>query len=152
MIRPATSNDIPSMKQLLSTIELFPPEMLEAQMEGYLNDKDSKDLWYIHESNEVVIGFCYSASEQLTDNTYNLIAVGVRKDQQGKGIGKSLMTYVESELSKIGGRILIVDTSGTDDFVLTRKFYKDLGYTKEAVIRDYWAEGDDKVTFWKRLS
>ncbi|MBK6785246.1 MAG: hypothetical protein IPG79_16975 [Saprospiraceae bacterium] len=47
---------------------------------------------------------------------------------------------------------MIVDTSGTDDFRLTRNFYEKLGYNKEAVIRDFWKEGDDKVIYWKKLN
>ena len=36
-------------------------------------------------------------------------------------------------------------------FDLTRMFCQQLGYEKEAVIRDFWDTGDDKVTFRKVL-
>ena len=62
------------------------------------------------------------------------------------------MTSLENQLQAAGHRILIVDTSGTADFELTRRFYEKLNYHKEAVIRDFWADGDDKVTYWKRLN
>ena len=62
-----------------------------------------------------------------------------------------MMSYIESELKAKGMSILIVDTSGTEEFTQTRKFYENLNYTKEAVIRDFWKEGDDKVTYWKEL-
>lgn len=38
-----------------------------------------------------------------------------------------------------------------EGIALTRKFYQQLGYEKEAVIRDFWDTGDDKVTFRKVL-
>ena len=60
--------------------------------------------------------------------------------------------HIEDRLKQEGHRILIVDTSGTDDFILTRKFYEKLNYHKEAVIRDFWDEGDDKVIYWKKLN
>ena len=48
-------------------------------------------------------------------------------------------------------RFLLVDTSGKDEFKRTRAFYDMLGYDREARIRNYWADGDDKVTFGKVL-
>jgi ribosomal protein S18 acetylase RimI-like enzyme len=82
---------------------------------------------------------------------YKLYAIGVRNDIQSKGTGSRMMTFIENHLKANNQRILIVDTSGTDDFRLTRKFYEKLEYNKEAVIRDFWKEGDDKVVFWKKL-
>ncbi|MEL6275440.1 MAG: N-acetyltransferase, partial [Bacteroidota bacterium] len=89
--------------------------------------------------------------EKLTAGTFNLYAIGVKSELQGQGIGRQMMTYLENHLKKNGQRILIVETSGTNDFALTRKFYEQLGYIKEAVIRDFWSEGDDKVVYWKKL-
>ena len=63
-----------------------------------------------------------------------------------------MMSFIENHLKDLGHRILIVDTSGTDDFTSTRKFYEKLGYDKEAVIRDFWDDGDDKVVYRKRLN
>lgn len=97
------------------------------------------------------IAIAYCAPEKLTVGIFNLYAIGVRKDRQGKGIGGQMIQYLENQLQQAGHRILIVETSGTVDFQLTRKFYEDLGYTKEAIIRDFWSEGDDKVIYWKKL-
>jgi hypothetical protein len=51
-----------------------------------------------------------------------------------------------------GGRMLIVETSGSPDFERTRKFYIQCGYEEEARIRDFYATDDDKVVFRKVLS
>ena len=61
------------------------------------------------------------------------------------------MAAAEQHLRSKGQRNLIVDTSGTDDFALTRRFYAQNGYEEEAPIRDFWAAGDDKVIFRKAL-
>jgi len=54
-------------------------------------------------------------------------------------------------LKKQGVRVLLVETSGTDDFVRTRSFYEQIGYETEARIRDYYDAGDDKIVFRKAL-
>jgi energy-coupling factor transporter ATP-binding protein EcfA2 len=48
--------------------------------------------------------------------------------------------------------LLLADTSGTAAFSRTRAFYREIGYLEEARIRDFWADGDDKVVFSKRLT
>lgn len=62
------------------------------------------------------------------------------------------MSYVENLLKENGHRILLVETSGLPEFELTRKFYDKLGYKREAVIREFYQEGEDKVVFWKKLN
>ncbi|WP_424974400.1 GNAT family N-acetyltransferase [Dinoroseobacter sp. S124A] len=76
-----------------------------------------------------------------------MLALAVRPDLQGKRLGAALAHAVEQHLKEKGQRVLIVDTSGTEDFALTRKFYAQNGYEDGARIRDFWAEGDDKVIF-----
>ena len=61
------------------------------------------------------------------------------------------MAAAEQHLRSKGQRNLIVDTSGTDDFALTRRFYAQNGYEEEAPIRDFGAASDDKVIFRKAL-
>ena len=151
-IRKAKCSDIPHLKEVLNTIELFPAEMLEEMMADYLENQESQEIWLTAVENEIPIALAYCAPEKLTEGTFNLYAIGVKGDIQGKGIGAKLMTFLENQLQSAGHRILIVDTSGTADFELTRRFYEKLNYHKEAVIRDFWADGDDKVTYWKRLN
>jgi len=146
-----TQSDLTDLKQVLDSIELFPSELLDNMIFDYLNNPETEEIWFTASENSrpISIGFC--APEKLTEGTYNLYAIGVRRDIQGKGIGSKMMAYIEDYLREKGHRILIVDTSGTDDFRKTRRFYEKLNYNQEAVIRDFWKEGDDKVVFWKKL-
>jgi len=150
-IRKVTKTDIESLKEVLNSIELFPSEMLDDMIAGFFNNPETQDIWFTTIENGKPISIGYCAPEQLTEGTFNLYAIGVRSDIQGKGIGTKMMTYLEQQLKEKGHRILIVETSGTDDFKLTRKFYENLNYSKEAVIRDFWSEGDDKIIYWKKL-
>ena len=85
------------------------------------------------------------------DGTWNMLALAVRPDLQGQRLGAALVRAAEKHLQDKGQRILIVDTSGTDAFALTRNFYVQNGYEEEVRIRDFWADGDDKVIFRKAL-
>lgn len=151
-IRKIGKDDIPYLKAVLDTIELFPSEMLEEMMSDFFNNPETRDIWFTALEDEWPVSIGYCAPEQLTEGTFNLYAIGVTATLQGKGIGKAMMHYLESQLKLEGHRVLIVETSGTDDFKPTRKFYEQLGYHKEAVIRDFWKEGDDKVIYWKKLN
>lgn len=151
-IRMIVKNDIPALKRILDTIELFPSDMLEDMMADYLNNLETQEIWFTETEHNQPISIGYCAPEKLTEGTYNLYALGVKDDIQSKGTGSRMMSFIENHLKEIGGRILIVDTSSTDDYKLTRMFYEKLGYKKEAVIRDFWDEGDDKVIYWKRIN
>lgn len=151
-IRKVKKDDLQYLKDVLNSIELFPSEILEDMISDFFNNPETEEIWFTATENEMPISIGYCAPEKLTEGTYNLYAIGVRSDIQGKGIGRTMMKYLEEELKKKGHRILIVETSGTDGFELTRKFYENLGYSKEAVIRDFWKDGDDKVIYWKKLN
>ena len=150
-IRLVQKGDVDDLKEVLNTIELFPSEMLDDMIADYFDNPESEDIWFtsIMKNKPIAIGYC--APEQMTKGTFNLYALGVRSDVQASGIGSQMMTFIETYLRNKGHRILIVDTSGTEAFEKTRKFYQKLNYTKEAVIRDFWEDGDDKVIFWKRI-
>ena len=46
---------------------------------------------------------------------------------------------------------MFVETSGTPEYEATRRFYLKNGYDREAVLRDYYRDGDDMVVFRRRL-
>jgi ribosomal protein S18 acetylase RimI-like enzyme len=151
-IRKIRKEDIEYLKTVLDSIELFPSDMLEEMSSDYFDNPDTQDIWFTATENDEPISIAYCAPEQLTEGTFNLYAIGVKSDIQGKGIGSKMMSYLENLLKEQGHRILIVETSGTSSFQLTRKFYEKLNYSKEAVIRDFWKEGDDKIVYWKKLN
>ncbi|MBW4707679.1 GNAT family N-acetyltransferase [Roseobacter sp. YSTF-M11] len=149
-IKPTTKDDIPALRRVLDQTELFPgdllPEMLSPSLHGATDA-----FWLTCHLDGTAAGLCYTVPEDLTDGTWNMRALAVRPDLQGKGLGTALVGAAEEYLRRTGQRILVVDTSGTDDFASTRKFYARNGYAEEARIRDFWSAGDDKVIFRKAL-
>jgi len=146
-----SEQDIPALKLVLNSIKLFPSEMLDDMISDYLINPESEDIWFTATENNIPISVGFCAPEKLTAGTYNLYAIGVKSDIHSKGIGSQMMNFIENYLRNRNHRLLVVDTSGKDEFKLTREFYQKLNYTQEAVIHDFWDEGDDKIVFCKKL-
>ena len=150
-IRPTKSQDISALKHVIDETGLFPSEMLEDMLSGFLSG-GHEDIWLSCEDQNEIIGFCYAIPEPLTDGTWNMLAIAVHPGRQAKGAGTKIVVELETRLRAQGRRILIVDTSSKAEFAQTRDFYLKNGYTEEARIRDFWAAGDDKVVFRKSLN
>ncbi len=150
-IRPIGPDDLPAVKAVLDSTELFPSEMLPEMISSFLSDEESADIWFTAEVDGEPVSLAYAIPEQLTDGTWNLLAIAVLPSKQGAGIGRAMVTHLETVLRARGERILIVETSGLPEYARTRAFYHKNGYTEEARIRDFYAPGDDKVVFWKAL-
>lgn len=150
IIKATSSADIAGLQAVLDGTELFPSEMLPDMLAPALAG-ETEAFWLTCHSHGEAVGLYYTVPEELADGTWNMLALAVRPDLQGKRLGAALVQAAEQHLKDKGQRILIVDTSGTEDFALTRKFYAQNGYEEEARIRDFWADGDDKVIFRKAL-
>ena len=62
------------------------------------------------------------------------------------------LRQVEHDLRDQQQRLLLVETSGSPGFSLTRAFYDKSGYAAEARVRDYYQAGDDMVLYRKDLT
>lgn len=114
-IRPAERQDIAAIQSVAENAELFPPEMLEDMMSGYL-DRTSNDLWFVALTGDRLVGFGFCEPERMTSGTWNLLAIGILDDCRGQGIGAAMMRQLEDRLRTAGERILIVETLGTPAF------------------------------------
>lgn len=93
---------------------------------------------------------CYGATPG-TDGTYDLYWIAVHPEHQGAGGGSRLLDEVERRLNERGARLLIVETSARIDYESTRRFYERRGYVERARLADFYAIGDDRVIYVKRL-
>ncbi len=154
MIRPITPDDTPSLLALAAASGLFEPHQTDelAQMltQHFDPATNHSDLWFT-DDDEGLVGVAYTAPERMTEGTWNLYLIAIHPDQQRQGRGRALLDHVEHLLAKSGERLLLVETSGTEDFEYVRTFYRNSGYEAEAKIRDFYADGVDKIVFRKAL-
>lgn len=86
-----------------------------------------------------------------TESSYDLYWIAVAPSHRRDGIGSQLMRESERLARKAGATRMYVDTSGREDYMPTRAFYERLGYEKAAVLKDFFAQGDDKVIYLRKL-
>jgi ribosomal protein S18 acetylase RimI-like enzyme len=99
-----------------------------------------------------LVGYvCYGATPG-TDRTYDLYWIAVHPEFQGEGGGSQLLDEVERRLRQREARLLVVETSSRDDYAPTRHFYEARRYDRAAALADYYAPGDHRVIYTKRLS
>ena len=87
----------------------------------------------------------------MTDATYDLYWIAVSPDSQGKGIGKLLVKFMEDDLKKLDAKLVLIDTSGKENYKGERFFYEKSGYKVQTVIKDFYRSGDDLVIYHKYL-
>jgi N-acetylglutamate synthase-like GNAT family acetyltransferase len=115
-IRPTQVEDIPALKVVADETGLFPSDMLPDMLAGFLSKTESNEIWLTSEVKGQAIGFCYAVPEKLTDGTWNMLAIAVLPSQQGGGHGSAIVKKLEDSLRTRGHRLIIADTSGTEQF------------------------------------
>jgi D-alanine-D-alanine ligase len=93
---------------------------------------------------------CYGPIDG-TQGSFDLYWIVVDPAGQGRGLGRRLLAWTEQRVRASGGRRLYAETSGRPDYAPTRAFYERAGYVAEARLADFYAPGDDRVTYGKVL-
>jgi len=155
MIRPTLPADTPTLVELARGTGVFKPFEIQALQEvlddyhATNQDDDHRSITY--EQDGQLLGFAYYAPAAMTDRTWYLYWIAVSKQTQARGIGAALLGEVENAIRKLGGRLLLIETSSLAHYDLTRRFYVRQGYEQTAVLRDFYNDGDDMVVFRKHF-
>jgi ribosomal protein S18 acetylase RimI-like enzyme len=97
-----------------------------------------------------VVGWISWGPTPGTLGTFDLYWIVIDPACHGQGIGTVLVLEMERVIQG-RARLIIVETAGRPDYESTREFYRRRGYEAISVIPDFYAPGDDKVTFVKRV-
>lgn len=87
----------------------------------------------------------------VTLGSWSLYWIVVHPDYQRQGLGSRLLADVEERIIAAEGRQIYVETPDQPAYLATQSFYKRAGYGLAATLNDFYAPGDDKLVFVKRL-
>jgi len=150
MLRQLQLTDKEKMLELVNKTQMF-----EAEEVSFIADtfeaESSDAIWFGKFDDELMTGVAYCVPMEMTNATWNVLMLLVDPEHHRSGIGRDLMQLMESTLTKQGQRLLIVETSSTDDFQTARSFYSAIGYTQQGTIEHYYDDDDHKITFTKKL-
>lgn len=150
MITKTTKEHKEELQRILTASGQFDADSITYTLEALDNHLENPDseIWFTALENEPV-GFAYCAPEPVTSGTWNLLMLWTKEGYEGKGFGRSLVSAVEAELKNRGARLLIVETSQLPEFETARAFYEKYGFTFEAEVENFFAEGDNKLIYTK---
>lgn len=147
------AGDVEAIEALVAATGFFTEE--EVGVAGLLaadrleKGTSSEYEFLIVEANGALAGYACYGRTPCTGANYDLYWIAVAPAHQGLGLGRALFAEVEAIVARAGGRRIYAETSGTDTYAPTRKFYLGAGFQCEAVLKDFYRDGDDKVIYMK---
>jgi ribosomal protein S18 acetylase RimI-like enzyme len=153
--RLAEPSDTPAIVDLCCDVGAFSED--EAVSAG--NDVTDYHNFYLNRDRVLVsqgrngklAAFAHFSPASITHGTWFIYWIAVAKNAQGKGLGKEMIRQAEAEIRRLGGRLLLIETSTKPAFESARCLYTSMAYTLQATIPDYFARGDHKNIYWKLL-
>jgi ribosomal protein S18 acetylase RimI-like enzyme len=160
-IRPVDLRDRERIHQILVATARFSEEEVKCAMElvDLSLEHPEKNDYYVHVletpdsgPSRSVQGYVCFGPTPLTDGVFDLYWIAVDPNRQGQGIGQLLLKFVENEVRRQKGRMLLIETSSKESYGPTLRFYERSGYDEISRIKDFYRIEDDKVIFCKKLS
>ncbi len=105
----------------------------------------------VAEAEGQVTGYTCFGQNPMSDGAFDLYWIVVDPRRHKHGVGRALLRAAESEVRRRRGRMLIIETAGKESYAAQRAFYERCGYTLAASLPDFYAVGDDKLFYLRRM-
>jgi len=157
MIRKLKKSDRNRLRKILVETNHFNKDEVKVAMElidEYLAHRRQKDyIIHIYETDEKkqTAGYICYGRRPLTEATYDLYWIAVDPNIHGKGLGSTLVKFMEDDIKKLNGKLILIETSGKEHYSGERKFYEKNGYDVQTVIKDFYRKDDDLYVYRKYL-
>jgi len=104
---------------------------------------------YVATIDNKVVGWICFGQTPCTLGTFDIYWIAVERDHQRHHVGTEMLSFAEGQIASQKGRLSVVETSGSDKYKATQKFYIKNGYHQAASVADFYAPGDSKLIFTK---
>lgn len=155
-LRKMSRQDKPAIMEILkATPEFLSFEVVVAEevIDAYLDEPGAAGYQVqVAVVDGGVCGYVCYGETPLTEGTWDIYWIAVSTQRQGLGIGRKLMGLAEARIRKGKGRLVLVETASKPLYEKTRRFYHSLDYDVVCMIPDFYAPGDAKIVFWKRMT
>jgi ribosomal protein S18 acetylase RimI-like enzyme len=156
VIRPISFHDRPKILKILEGSGTFTKKEIQVAMEVIdetLRNPEFReyDIFCAVNGPGSLMGYICFGPIPMTEGRYDLYWIAVDNSYWRKGVGKKLMEFMEGFLIKKKARRIYVETSSTPPYEAARSFYIKHGYKLLSVLKDFYREGDHKLTFMKEL-
>lgn len=153
---PTRADEVEQVVNVAREAQVFNAEEIaavEELVQDYVAEGEASSYHFVsYRLDGRVVGFACYGPRSLTRGTFDLYWIGTAPSAQRRGVGTELVRQVEQNVRSLGGRLLIVETSSRPEYESARRFYDSHGYRREAVIADFYDEGDNLVLYSKKLS
>ena len=145
------------LADLVESVENFNPAEKDCALElidTYLQDADQTDyrIGVAEDAASTLLAYACWGPVPLTQGTYDLYWIATHPRARGRGCGRAVLQYVEADLRKLGGRLLVAETSGKASYQDTIDFYHRLNFQEVSRIQDFYDVGDDRLIFIKHIA
>jgi len=155
-IRPLDPKDRMPVLSILRKTEAFTSQEIDVALELVdiaLKDPHQRDyqIYCRVDDRDQPIGYICYGPASMTQGTFDLYWIAVDPEFQKHGVGAGLLGFIEEKVRDGGGRLILADTSSIPAYEGTHRFYRRTGFKEVARVPDYYDQGNDRITFCKRL-
>lgn len=152
-LRPLRFSDRPRVEAITRGVGLFRDDEIPVALEVFDATAAANDSYegVAAEADGALVGWASWGPVPCTLGTFDLYWIVVDPAWHGTGVGGRMVEDMERRVAG-RARLICVETAGRADYQGTRGFYERRGYRAVASIPDYYAPGDDQVTFVKVVS
>jgi ribosomal protein S18 acetylase RimI-like enzyme len=150
--RVTQSGDAPGILELTKKVNVFSDEevtTVEELLGEYFTKGAIGSGYYFLTAcqEERLTGYACYGPRPLTQAAYDLYWIVTDPDEQKRGIGRMLIQQVMDDICRMGGQLLICETSGREVYLPAQHFYEKNHFQLAAHIQDFYAPGDDLLMY-----